>query len=284
MKKIVIVLFCLFLISCSSTKLITESNTKLIAENKILKEKLSKSKEQIDKFEKSPEFTFSQYLNEIKSFNNDKNIVHKNKLISISKDFIKKYPGNKYAWIAKYIIAENEANLKGNLNYFDNKGEISLNQNELEAIKGSTQELKSNANYSENQAIRKNLLDPITLIPDGDFLFIFKLVKVVNNIQGVDLEFELLNLSGEFVKNFWLQAELQNKKGEFIKAQELLVMEKIENDQIAKVKGIWESVDAYNIGFVKIKTYIIETSTNRNFQETQKILIQPNIFDIVVTF
>ena len=127
-------------------------------------------------------------------------------------------------------------------------------------------------------------MDPITLIPDGDFLFIFKLVKVVNNIQGVDLEFELLNLSGEFVKNFWLQAELQNKKGEFIKAQELLVMEKIENDQIAKVKGIWESVDAYNIGFVKIKTYIIETSTNRNFQETQKILIQPNIFDIVVTF
>jgi len=283
MKKIVIVLFCLFLISCSSTKLITESNTKLIAENKILKEKLSKSKEQIDKFEKSPEFTFSQYLNEIKSFNNDKNIVHKNKLISISKDFIKKYPENKYAWIAKYIIAENEANLKGNLHYFDNNGESSLNQNDLEA-KGSMQELKSNANYSGNQAIRKKLLDPITLIPDGDFLFIFKLVKVTNKIQGVDLEFELLNLSGEFVKNFWLQAELHDKQGEFLKAQEILVMENIENDQIAKVKGIWESVDAYNIGFVKIKTYIIETSTNRNFQETQKILIQPNIFDIVVTF
>ena len=281
MKKIVIVLFCLFLISCSSTKLMTESNTKLIAENKSLKEKLSKSKEQIDKFEKSPEFTFSQYLKEIKSFNNGKNIVHKNKLISISKDFIKKHPENKYAWIAKFLIAENEASLKENFPNYDNNGES--NQNDLEA-KLSMEELKSKANYEGNQAIRKKLLDPISIIPEGDFLFIFKLVTVTNKIQGVDLEFELLNLSGEFVKNFWLQAELHDKQGEFLKAQEILVMENIENDQIAKVKGIWESVDAYNIGFVKIKTYIIETSTNRNFQETQKILIQPNIFDIVVTF
>ncbi|MBI9037025.1 MAG: hypothetical protein JEY97_02725 [Bacteroidales bacterium] len=209
----------------------------------------------------------------------------KNKIISISKDFIKKFPENSYVWIVEDIISEKESNLQGNSpNYYDNNGKTYVNPNDLESLKGNTKSIESDGNYSGNQAIRNQFLDPITLIPESNFLLIFKLVKVGNKIQGVDLEFELLNISGEFVKNFWLQAELLNKKGEFLKAEEILIFENIEINQIAKATGVWERVDAYNIGFIKIKPYVIEACTQRNFKETQKIFIQPNIFDIVVTF
>lgn len=280
MNRIIIILFCLFLISCGNSKLVTK--------NKLLEAELLKEQKAIAKFEKSQEFVFLQYIEEINKLNNDKNIVNTSKVISNSKTFLKHFPDNKYAWIAKTIIGEKERGLFENANNYSdgrqNTEQYYYSEDQENFDEDFISPSLNDNDYHGNHAIYYRISDPITSIPEGDFSFIFKLTKAENNSRCADLEFELLNLSGEFIKNFWLQAELLNKKGEFIKSQELLIFDNIETDQIAKVKRIWDSVDANDIGYVIIEPYIIETKTKKNDLENQKILIQPNIFDIIVSF
>ncbi len=276
MKRISIAFLCVFLFSCSNTKLITENN--------LLKAKLSESEKKLDEYEKCQEYVFSQYLDKIKDLDDGKNIVQSNQLISASRDFINKFPNNKYVWIAKLIITEKERSLQNNINtHANNKVEIPAIQDDSETEE-EVNASKPKAAYSTNKAIKNRLSDPIKSVPKGDFLFVFKLVKVENKIQGVDLEFELLNKSGEFVKNFWVQAELRDRKGKFLKGEELLVIDNVENGKIVKATGVWESVNAYRIGTIKVNLFIIETNSKRNFLETHQILVQPNIFDIDVIF
>ena len=278
MNRIIVILFCLFLISCSNSKLITK--------NKLLETESLNKQEATAKFEKSQEFVFLQYIEEINKLNDDKNIVNTSKVISKSKTFLKHFPDNKYAWIAKTIVGEKERGLFENANnYSDDRQNAEYSSEDQE--KNSDENLASSLNnkdYHGNHAIYYRIADPIISIPKGDFLFIFKLTKAENNLGCADLEFEVLNLSGEFIRNFWIQAELLNNEGKLIKSQELLIFDNIENNQISTVKRILESVNANDIGSVIIEPYIIETKTRRNNFEDQEILIQPNIFDIIVSF